>query len=247
MPLCLQCNNTFLTSGYELPPHIWNNIRAHILPTTAEACQIPQRILAAECDLVRYQTWLRATLQMLERQEAQVKKYISGYRCYLNTPSRRFPTEILLFIFKEVASSVADRYFTMTLSISLVCSRWRNIALSEPSLWRNIYVGEGCSPDINTALVHLYSKHSVKGPLRVAANVTGEDEGYRYDPALSSLYHTDIGPLEGGQSATSRSSRCERNKQCSDVVAYSQSGVHGDSPHNSASRSPVLPNYGLSP
>ncbi|KAG7441871.1 uncharacterized protein BT62DRAFT_936754 [Guyanagaster necrorhizus] len=72
----------------------------------------------------------------------------------------------------------------MTLSISLVCSRSQNIALSEPSVWRNIYVGEGCSPDINTALVYLYSKCSVKGPLRVAANVTGEDEGYRYDPAL---------------------------------------------------------------
>ncbi|KAK0441527.1 uncharacterized protein EV420DRAFT_1485597 [Desarmillaria tabescens] len=189
--LCSQCNNTLLAPAYDFSPRIWNNIRTHANPDTAERSQIAQKILSAECDLAHYRVELarlRGIVSKLEKQEEKVREYISGYRSYLNSAVRRFPTEILLLIFSEVVSSIPDPNFTTTLHISLVCFRWRNIALSAPSLWRNIYVGKGCPPDINKTLVQLYIKRSMNEPLRIAANVMDKAYAYCYAPALSALY-----------------------------------------------------------
>ncbi|PBK91051.1 hypothetical protein ARMGADRAFT_1082280 [Armillaria gallica] len=89
---------------------------------------------SAEAELGR----LRGIVSKLEKQETQVK-YIS-----LLSQLPRIPTDIPL-IFKDITSWEADPDFTMTQHISCL--------LSVASLWKNIYVGYGCSPDADAELV----------------------------------------------------------------------------------------------
>ncbi|PBK91012.1 hypothetical protein ARMGADRAFT_285394 [Armillaria gallica] len=152
-----------------------------------------REIFDAERDLARYQAELARLHDMVsrvEKQEAQVKKFISGYRSYLNSLVMRIPTEILLLIFQEVASWEADADFTTTLSISLVYSRWQNIALSAPSLWRNIYVGYGCSLDVNADLVRLYGERSGEELLHTIVNFKDGYDAISYASAIFALYST---------------------------------------------------------
>ncbi|KAK0237499.1 hypothetical protein EDD85DRAFT_545764 [Armillaria nabsnona] len=125
----------------------------------------------------------------VEKQEAQVKNFISGYRGYLNSLVMRLPIDILLLIF-QVASWEADADFTTTLSISLVCSRWRNIALSAPPLRRNSYVGYGCSPDVNADLVRLHRECSGEELLHIVVNFKDGYDTISYASAIFALYST---------------------------------------------------------
>ncbi|KAF7305227.1 hypothetical protein MKEN_01237900 [Mycena kentingensis (nom. inval.)] len=66
------------------------------------------------------------------------------------SPMRRFPTELLAEVFVHTLPSTAPEaeatshdHFTFKISpwgLVHICSRWRNVAVSTPSLWRRVVV-----------------------------------------------------------------------------------------------------------
>ncbi|KAG6810304.1 hypothetical protein H0H92_012481, partial [Tricholoma furcatifolium] len=83
--------------------------------------------------------------------QEQIRTYSSIIRYYKNrhnalTPTCRIPSEVLACIFRQVACDAAAGVDTNTYSlhwiksISHICSHWREVALSTPTLWSTIDV-----------------------------------------------------------------------------------------------------------
>jgi hypothetical protein len=79
----------------------------------------------------------------------QIQKSIKDKKEGILHPIRRLPTEILLHIFEDCVNDEIDEYHrnppsifeacpTMALCLASVCSRWRDILLGTPHLWRHL-------------------------------------------------------------------------------------------------------------
>ncbi|KAF9032129.1 hypothetical protein BDZ89DRAFT_1158604 [Hymenopellis radicata] len=85
---------------------------------------------------------VKALLATLKKHSAHLDHHIRQTRMYTtHSPIRQFPTEILTLIFAFACTSYEPEYHKTPLSISLVCSKWRDIAMAAPRLWTNIYAG----------------------------------------------------------------------------------------------------------
>ncbi|KAK0457579.1 uncharacterized protein EV420DRAFT_503167 [Desarmillaria tabescens] len=73
----------------------------------------------------------------------QILKDLGGCKALL-APIRRLPRETLLHIF-SLASSDAPHPFDAPWILGEVCSTWRSISRSYPSLWTNIDISRSCS------------------------------------------------------------------------------------------------------
>ncbi|KAJ7067244.1 hypothetical protein C8F01DRAFT_1120740 [Mycena amicta] len=82
---------------------------------------------------------LESDLSRWRKLHAKLQDAVAGYRC-ISSPIRRIPTEILGEIFAQCVAADKKGYdpsFSL-LRIIRVCRRWRDAALSYPTLWGHI-------------------------------------------------------------------------------------------------------------
>ncbi|KAF9032139.1 hypothetical protein BDZ89DRAFT_1063515, partial [Hymenopellis radicata] len=85
---------------------------------------------------------VEALLATLKKHHTYLDKHIQRSDAYVKpSPIRQFPTEILSLIFAAACTSFEPADYKTPLNISLVCSKWRAITLSTPTLWSHVYVG----------------------------------------------------------------------------------------------------------
>ncbi|THU82283.1 hypothetical protein K435DRAFT_691803, partial [Dendrothele bispora CBS 962.96] len=154
-----------------------------------ETSRIKALIDQIEPDIARYETEiarLEDTLATLRARRDELKRYQGEYKTVLS-PIRRLPVEILLEIFSIVCSE-SGGHLSMpktrkkprqprdhcvitatTLSLSQICSFWRDIVKDSPHLWSTLAVNLALITDIEgdgiLALVHLYITRSSSFPL----------------------------------------------------------------------------------
>ncbi|KAF9061200.1 hypothetical protein BDP27DRAFT_1338516 [Rhodocollybia butyracea] len=147
---------------------------------------------------------IQAEKQQLETQHARIRSFLS--------PMRRLSNEILLDIFEYVCEeNLLQSYpwfsnkrplieltspvitYLPTMAISSVCSLWRVLALSSPSLWANIRV-EMCTPAQDKAAlvafvdtVTRYLDRSCDWPLRLSLYIEGIPSYETEQPFFTSL------------------------------------------------------------
>ncbi|THU76969.1 hypothetical protein K435DRAFT_703528, partial [Dendrothele bispora CBS 962.96] len=117
-------------------------------PTDLESTTISRLIKECEADLGKFQKeidMLRSTTVKLERDMHTLELYLQDLRC-ISSPIRKLPPEILIDIFRHVCCSDIDKKGgndlrsrkvrdVPTLVLTSVCSAWREIVISTPSLW----------------------------------------------------------------------------------------------------------------
>ncbi|KAF5368434.1 hypothetical protein D9758_002404 [Tetrapyrgos nigripes] len=82
----------------------------------------------------------KAMILMLESKREGMKKAMEKYRTLLS-PVHRLPSELLSKIFGYCCKyNFLDLAMPPASSLSMVCGRWREIALLSPSLWSSIYI-----------------------------------------------------------------------------------------------------------
>ncbi|KAF8891511.1 hypothetical protein CPB85DRAFT_1332202 [Mucidula mucida] len=84
---------------------------------------------------------VESMLDVLKAHHTHLNTYIQRSTRYIRrSPIRRLPTEVLGIIFASACTSFPRNEYKTPLSISLVCSKWRDMALSTPSLWTHIHI-----------------------------------------------------------------------------------------------------------
>ncbi|KAJ7205957.1 hypothetical protein GGX14DRAFT_643722, partial [Mycena pura] len=91
---------------------------------------------------------MQRAIDKLTEERNHVAAYISAHRALLS-PVRTLPLDIIQEIFS--ACLPTDRNCVMSASeapvlLGRICSSWRAISLSTPSLWANIHIAESTSP-----------------------------------------------------------------------------------------------------
>ncbi|KAJ8075493.1 hypothetical protein PM082_021123 [Marasmius tenuissimus] len=82
----------------------------------------------------------KAMISMLESKREAMKKEMEKYRTLLS-PVHRLPSELLSRIFEDCCEyNFLDLTMPPASSLSMVCGRWREIALSSPGLWSSICI-----------------------------------------------------------------------------------------------------------
>ncbi|THU89872.1 hypothetical protein K435DRAFT_677003, partial [Dendrothele bispora CBS 962.96] len=117
------------------------------IPSESEASQIEQEIVDCSSDIAKYDTeieTLEGVLEELRRKRCEIQRY-SDERRSLLSPIRKLPIEILGEIFAASCSGYGllittnpepeGKISAHTLTLSHVCSQWRNFVISTPSLW----------------------------------------------------------------------------------------------------------------
>ncbi|KAL1683434.1 hypothetical protein EV122DRAFT_248839 [Schizophyllum commune] len=122
-------------------------------------------ILEAQCDLTRHQSWsslyLNANSQISDIQR-QIHRVTAALNCARNTHAavNKLPSELLELIFALVQPSYEDfapawpSYKSLEwTSVARVCTRWRSIALSLPTLWSMIDLCHNDDPEVGEAFL----------------------------------------------------------------------------------------------
>ncbi|KAJ7314386.1 hypothetical protein DFH08DRAFT_652339, partial [Mycena albidolilacea] len=109
------------------PPAEYNHpaLRAFVSRGSARRAYLDAKTASLKAELEKL-------LEERDSLDAEVRKHEGAL-----SPLRRMPVEIISLIFKFAAPF---RSYVMNVkegpwTLSAVCSRWRNIALSQPSLW----------------------------------------------------------------------------------------------------------------
>ncbi|KAJ8076658.1 hypothetical protein AAF712_000294 [Marasmius tenuissimus] len=89
---------------------------------------------------------LNAAIIVVQNRRATIQREMESYRALLS-PIQKIPPEILTEVFMFCAEDI-DYPDTMEdmMTISMVCGRWRELALSVPALWSHIYLCLGVVP-----------------------------------------------------------------------------------------------------
>ncbi|KAG7098342.1 hypothetical protein E1B28_000301 [Marasmius oreades] len=104
---------------------------------------------------------LKGAIMILEKRRFEVEENIKTYKS-LMAPVHRTPPEVMVEIFEYCCST---NYVTRTnrkpshslippaLEISMVCGRWRELAITAPSLWSSMHIVRG---DVTTFQANMY-------------------------------------------------------------------------------------------
>ncbi|KAE9407470.1 hypothetical protein BT96DRAFT_809481, partial [Gymnopus androsaceus JB14] len=143
-----------------------------------EAAQKDVEDYKAEMDRLKYR------IRALNAQRGRVEEHIKQLM-HLSSPVRKIPNEILcrIFDFSCGTNVIRSSYsrdclrYLPAMTLSSICSRWRNLALILPSLWSRLSV-ELFWPDEESSqhlsLLHLYLSRSKGHPLTLDITLTSE-------------------------------------------------------------------------
>lgn len=134
-------------------------------------------------------------IRITEEQKLQMETQRAKLRSLLS-PVRKLPNETLFHILQYVCEENIFQTYSHksnqhpstitdlpTMEISPVCSRWRELALSSPSLWANLTVKMSEGPVVSTHTVTQYLERSAHWPLRLTLSAHGP-----YTPSLAEVF-----------------------------------------------------------
>ncbi|THU81278.1 hypothetical protein K435DRAFT_767386 [Dendrothele bispora CBS 962.96] len=152
-PICTTCYDELFTS--DIPPNSPSSDMLHSsrTPSESDIPRIKQRLAESLADLAKYDAHIEGLMGIiveLQQKRTNLKKYVDEHRSLLSS-MRRFPSEILGDIFgfccSEYGLSVNRKtppedfqVSAPALILSQICSRWRDIVISSPSLWSRMTV-----------------------------------------------------------------------------------------------------------
>lgn len=137
-----------------------------------DSSKIQQILTDGEKDLADYATeisFLRSKILFIETKMENLRNHLEGYRS-LVAPIRKVPDDILRLVFAYLCNkrmTLQKAIIPPALSLSAVCSHWRYIMLSTPSLWAKIslYFSHEYSP--LSCVVQFYLERSKEALLDV--------------------------------------------------------------------------------
>ncbi|KAF9032170.1 hypothetical protein BDZ89DRAFT_1158637 [Hymenopellis radicata] len=141
--LCPKCHASIALTSYK---HSFEKdfARGYQSPSQSEASCIEKSLENPSADMAALAQEIKRVelmLDALKEHHAHLDRHIQRSTQYIrSSPIRRLPTEVLGIIFASACTSFQYSEYIAPLSISVVCSKWRDIALSTPSLWTHIYV-----------------------------------------------------------------------------------------------------------
>ncbi|THU92604.1 hypothetical protein K435DRAFT_758130, partial [Dendrothele bispora CBS 962.96] len=146
--LCTTCYEELITS--DIPPNSPSRDVLHSsrIPSESDIPRIKQVLAESLADLARYDAHIEGLMGIvaeLQQKRANLKKYVDEHRNLLSS-MRRSPSKILGEIFGFCCSEYGLSVNRKTplenfqvdapaLVLSQVCSRWRDVVISSPSLW----------------------------------------------------------------------------------------------------------------
>ncbi len=152
LELCPNCCTSIPITSYASP---FDSVlsRAHYNPSGNDITTIERHLGDPRTEIALVALEIQrvdSILQTLKNHHVFLEKHISQNLHFLHpSPIRQMPTEVLNIIFSAACTSVERSEYKTPLSISLVCSKWRAIAISTPELWTRIYVGpDRYAPDL---------------------------------------------------------------------------------------------------
>ncbi|KAF9014512.1 hypothetical protein BDZ89DRAFT_448125 [Hymenopellis radicata] len=141
--LCPKCHASVALTSYEFSFEK-DSARAYQNPTQYEASCIEKSFGNSSADMATLAQEIKrveSMLDALKAHHAHLDRYIQRSIQYIrSSPIRRLPTEVLGIVFASACTSFQRGEYKTPLSISLVCSKWRDLALSTPSIWTHIYI-----------------------------------------------------------------------------------------------------------
>ncbi|KAK7031140.1 hypothetical protein VNI00_013748 [Paramarasmius palmivorus] len=189
--LCTECHFSF----HPIPDPVFRKIvdsvhskspndycRAHEIPFLEPFLEEAENKLSSYNSTLHR---LRCTLESLERQRDTLWTLKERLRGQIRPSIRQLPPEILLRIFSLCQDPAwCHSQYHVSLVLSQVCTHWRSIIFSEPSLWADISIGFGPRDDKSVARRNLaYTKFCLEKsrtrPFRLYFDIPdGDDPGY---------------------------------------------------------------------
>ncbi len=200
LELCVNCRASIALTSYTLPFEE-DFARAYCTPASTDKSSIESSLGDPSAELSTLAEEIQrvdSLLSALKTHHAHLERYIQRTTRFIqSSPIRRLPTEVLGIVFASACTSFQEAEYKTPLSISLVCSKWRDIAISTPHLWTNIYV----APYSRTAGVPVYQHYRqrcggipifirVEVPARVHPHVCDDDDDFPYEQTYE--YHFDV-------------------------------------------------------
>ncbi|KAF5363172.1 hypothetical protein D9758_008399 [Tetrapyrgos nigripes] len=177
--LCDKCSGKFFVPRSSLGPEseILSQLRSPSPLSSSDVHLFSQKILEAEGDVKAYEAEvarLMSKITTLTSKAGMLRKNIGVARSLLS-PIRRLPSEILCIVFG--LATIRPR-FSLTRAYKnppflSVCSRWRNVVLSHPSIWSSFIVEYPKSmddvyyPAKNIRALELHLSRSKASPLTI--------------------------------------------------------------------------------
>ncbi|THV06945.1 hypothetical protein K435DRAFT_644376, partial [Dendrothele bispora CBS 962.96] len=141
--VCQDCSPSSRLYTYHLPD-IQNRLRTDFNPSASQLSDIKEMIRCAEDDLKAYRAEilrLESKIVLLSTKSDLLEKHTEKIRSLLS-PVRRIPNEVLGNIFSYCCEShfrVSSSWRRRNTFLS-VCSRWREVGLTTPQIWTDIYL-----------------------------------------------------------------------------------------------------------
>lgn len=185
---CQSCNAR-LTGPVDLPkspaPHL---LREVTIPLPDEINSIQTTITSTRDAILNLDTTIRSLLETLDdltRKRDALHSFKAEHEAILS-PIRRLPSELLADVFKKCCWRDEDTHHLESMDIEFapllltrVCSGWRKVALTIPSLWADIKVHRWVT-NKNFLLWQLWLERSSQLPLSVTIDDMHEDEEGSY-------------------------------------------------------------------
>ncbi len=131
--LCPKCHSFMPLTSYSLPLAETAS-RGYINPSQNDVSIIESLLTAPVVQIYQVAAEIlrvEALLATLKRHHTHLEMHIQRTRVYVKpSPIRELPTEILDLIFSAACVSFEAADYKTPLNISLVCSKWRDITLS---------------------------------------------------------------------------------------------------------------------
>ncbi|KAI3621426.1 hypothetical protein WG66_006446 [Moniliophthora roreri] len=168
----------------------------HVTVSLSDRMVVSQFLHDAEMEIKGYQTEihkLKSAILSLEHRRDGLRQKVAKYRSLLS-PIHRVPPEILRHIFTFCCTrnwlQLSPTSASPVLAISSTCSRWRENALSMPTLWSQICIRfEEWKEDYHalTSLTHLFLGRSKSSPLSLILYFEDQAINDATKPSLTAL------------------------------------------------------------
>ncbi|KAF9448853.1 hypothetical protein P691DRAFT_704278 [Macrolepiota fuliginosa MF-IS2] len=180
-------------------------LSSNIPPTRDEAASLRELLSQQEFALsILYKdiTRLQARLKILVDRHRQGHTKLQQYQAALSS-ARVLPPELVRKIFIQCAADLPidkpPSHRTPPLSLTQICSGWRDVALTTPELWSRFMFRVDCPEDVTgfKELVHLWFRRSHTRPLSLVLSTTCQP-GAIPNPLLDTLqsYTENIASLD---------------------------------------------------